>query len=191
MPRSVPKGKRKGQLWNVDYGTGYRTRKHVVSLSSFSTPREDHKRPFVALLPPTLFNGLLDQQGKYDEAESLYHQALAVFERTYGPEHYEVAVTLNNLAALAQAQGNPGKAEHLYGRALRIKEKVLGPAHPDVATTLNNLAALYHAQGQYAQAAPLYQRALTIFEEVLGPAHPTVVTCQTNCAKLLRQMERD
>lgn len=35
--------------------------------------------------------GLLDGQGQYDEAEALYQRAIAVFERTLGPEHYEIA----------------------------------------------------------------------------------------------------
>src|SRR5262249_59730025 len=38
---------------------------------------------------------LFDGQGKYDEAEMLYDHALSVFERFYGPEHFEIAVTLH------------------------------------------------------------------------------------------------
>lgn len=36
---------------------------------------------------------------------------LDIFEREYGPEQYEIAVNLNNLAALKQAQGK--RAEQL------------------------------------------------------------------------------
>ncbi|HJY83424.1 MAG TPA: tetratricopeptide repeat protein, partial [Candidatus Binatia bacterium] len=57
---------------------------------------------------------LLDGQGKYDEAEPLYRRALAVFEKTFGPQHYEVAVNCNNLAALCHAKGNDAEAEQLY-----------------------------------------------------------------------------
>src|SRR5262249_10834297 len=45
---------------------------------------------------------ILDAQGRFDEAEALYAEALAVFERIYGPEHYELAVNYNNLAAIRQ-----------------------------------------------------------------------------------------
>ncbi len=79
-----------------------------------------------------------------------------------GPEHPDVAYSLNNLAELYRAQGAYAEGEPLYQRALVIRENVLGPEHPDVATSLNNLAELYRAKGAYAEAEPLYQRALAI-----------------------------
>ena len=36
----------------------------------------------------------------------------------YGPVHYELAITFNNLAALYQAQGEAAEAEPWYLRAL-------------------------------------------------------------------------
>ena len=64
--------------------------------------------------------GLLDGQGKYDEAEALYRRALGLFEHALGPEHYEVAITCNNLAALSHTRGDNAEAESLYQRALAI-----------------------------------------------------------------------
>ncbi len=37
-------------------------------------------------------------QGEYAEAESLYRRALAIQERVLGPEHPDVAASVNNLA---------------------------------------------------------------------------------------------
>jgi tetratricopeptide (TPR) repeat protein len=108
-----------------------------------------------------------------------------------GPDHPDVATSLNNLAALYRAQGHYEEAAPLYQRALAIRERVLGPDHPDVATSLNNLAFLYQAQGRYAEAEPLYQRALAICEEVLGPAHPRVATVRENYAALREAMQSD
>jgi tetratricopeptide (TPR) repeat protein len=101
-----------------------------------------------------------------------------------------VAVTCNNLAALAHARGNDAEAERLYQRALAIKEKLLDPDHPDVVMTLNNLAVLYKSGGKYAEAELLYQRALVIFEMALGPTHPQAVTCRRNAAQLRREVQR-
>ena len=115
---------------------------------------------------------LLDGQGKYDEAEKLYRRALAVFERTYGPEHYEVAVNLNNLAALCHATGRTEEAERLYRRALSVKEKLLGTKHIDVALTLNNLAVFYNAAETFGSRTLLPPR-LAIFEDTLDPSHPS------------------
>ena len=60
----------------------------------------------------------------------MYLRALDTFERVYGPDHYEIAVNLNNLAGVRQAQGRVAEAEALYRRALAIKETLLGGDHP-------------------------------------------------------------
>ena len=75
-----------------------------------------------------------------------YKKALAITEKALGPEHPDVATSLNNLAALYESQGRYAEAEPLYKRALAIREKALGPEHPDVATSLNNLAVLYRSR---------------------------------------------
>ena len=117
-----------------------------------------------------------ETQGKYEEAEPLYQRALAIKEKALGPDHPDVATSLNNLALLYKAQGKYVEAEPLYQRALAIREKALGPEHPDVAKSLNNLAELYQDQGKYSEAEPLYQRSLAIKEKALGPEHPDVAT---------------
>jgi tetratricopeptide (TPR) repeat protein len=126
----------------------------------------------------------------YEEAERLYRRALDILERVYGPEHHEVAVTLNNLAALAHARGRNDEAETLFQRALTIKERVFGPNHPDVAMTLNNLAVFYKSLRNYERAESLYQRSLSIFERALGPDHFKVAACLDNYARLLWKMGR-
>ncbi len=61
------------------------------------------------------------------DAEPLYKRFLAILEKALGPEHPNVAMSLNNLALLYEAQGRYGDAEPLYKRSLAISEKVLGP----------------------------------------------------------------
>jgi len=130
----------------------------------------------------------LYQQGQYDQAIPLALEALRLRERALGPDHPDVASSLNNLAALYQAMGAYSQVEPLYQRALKIVEARLGPDHPYVATSLNNLAALYQAMGAYGQAEPLYQRALKIREAKLGPDHPYVATSLNNLAELYKAM---
>ena len=69
-------------------------------------------------------------------------RALAIDEKSFGPEHPNVATSLNNLAAIARATNRLAEAEPLYRRALAIDEKSFGPDHPNVAIRLNNLAQL-------------------------------------------------
>ena len=133
----------------------------------------------------------LYRQGRYDRAVVVAKKALQVAEQSMGPNHPDVATSLNNLAALYKTQGQYAQAEPLYKRSLAIREKTLGPNHPDVAQSLNNLALLYDTQGQYAQAEPLYRRALVISEKALGPNHPNVATSLENMAALYRKTGRE
>ena len=104
------------------------------------------------------------------EAIPLAERALTIRENALGPEHQDVAASLNNLAMLySDMVGDHSRAEPLYQRSLAIKEKALGPEHPDVALRLNNLARLYIAMGDYGRAEPLYQRSLSIIEKAPTP----------------------
>ncbi len=83
-------------------------------------------------------------------------------EKALGPEHPDVATSLNNLAELYNAQGRYAEAEPLYKRALAIWEKVLGPEHPNVVAGLENYAALLRETGRSAEADKLEARAKVI-----------------------------
>jgi CHAT domain-containing protein len=133
---------------------------------------------------------LYHEQGRDDDAEPLYQQALAIVEEALGRSHPEVATSLNNLAGLYRKQGRYADAEPLYKRSLAINEKAFGRDHPDVAVSLNNLAALYDSQGRYADAEPLYQRALAIREKALGAEHPDVAVSLDNLALLYHKQGR-
>ena len=61
-------------------------------------------------------------------------RALAIDEASFGPDHPNVATSLNNLAALLQATNRLSEAEPLYRRALAIDEASFGPDHPNVAS---------------------------------------------------------
>jgi tetratricopeptide (TPR) repeat protein len=126
----------------------------------------------------------LHGRGRYSDAEPLYVRALAIREKALGPEHLDLANSLNNLAELYWVQGQYAKAEPLHHRALAIREKALGPEHPDVANSLNGLAGLYRIQGKYAKAEPLYHRSLAIRERALGSEHPAVGGSLNSLAEL-------
>jgi tetratricopeptide (TPR) repeat protein len=101
----------------------------------------------------------LSEPARYAEAQPLYERELAIWEKALGPDHPDVATSLNNLALLYYAQGRYGEAQPRCERALAIREKALGPDHPDVATSLNNLAGLCDSQGLCGEAAALRARA--------------------------------
>ncbi len=135
---------------------------------------------------------LLDQAGSYlkeraqnAQAELMLQQSLAIYEKIWGPEHPDVAHSLNNLAEVYR-QGKYAQAEPLYQRALAIWEQTLGPVHPYVAIGLNNLALLYFTQGKYVQAEPLFQRAISIWEKIPGAEDPHIANSLNSLAELYR-----
>jgi tetratricopeptide (TPR) repeat protein len=117
---------------------------------------------------------LYDTLGDQGKAIGYYEQALAIWEKVYGPGHPRVAIGLNNLGFAYKALGELRKAIGYFEQALAIDEKVYGPEHPDVAIDLNNLGAAYDALGEKEKAIGYYEQALAIWEKVYGPEHPQV-----------------
>ena len=76
--------------------------------------------------------GLYRSQGRYEEAEPLYLEALDLCKRLLGDNHPSVATSLNNLAELYRSQGRYKEAEPLHLQALDLYKRLLGDNHPDV-----------------------------------------------------------
>jgi len=87
-------------------------------------------------------------QGEAVRPERLYLRALQLQQMLCGPEHPEVAHTLNNLALYYKALGRLAEARPLYERALAIFRTTQGASHDNTAATLFNLAELLKAQAK-------------------------------------------
>jgi tetratricopeptide (TPR) repeat protein len=132
----------------------------------------------------------LQDRARYQEAESLYQRALSIREQWLGPDHLDVAVTLNGLARLYYDQSKYAEAVPLYQRARVIQEQQLGSEHPEVARTLIGLAILSQEQGKYAEAEQLYLRAQRIQEQQLGPDHLDVALTLHGLANLYNRQSK-
>jgi len=152
----------------------------------------------------------LAAQGQYGEAETLHDRALAIYEKTLGPDNPLTATGWSNLGNVRYLQGKLAAAEEAHRRALAIREKVLGRDHPDTATSLNNLANVLLEQGKdvrtsgaeqlaqrrlgqvqvFSEVEGMYRRALSIQERALGPDHPAVANTLNNLSAFLDQAGR-
>src|SRR5687768_3876820 len=72
-------------------------------------------------------------------AERLLRQALSIQEASLGPQHPEVANTLNNLAIVSEMNGKLTDAEACYRRSYAIAVATLPSTDPFVATSRENL----------------------------------------------------
>jgi tetratricopeptide (TPR) repeat protein len=121
----------------------------------------------------------------YGQARLLCERALAIRENELGPEHPDVAWSLNDLGFMIERQGHFAAAQPFYERALAINEKKLGPEHLATVMNIHNLGRLLQAQGDFAGARTLQERALALNEKLLGPEHFRTVTSLSNLAILL------
>ena len=74
----------------------------------------------------TSLNNLADLyrvQGKYGEAEPLYKRSLAITEKALGPDHPDVATSLENYALLLRKMQSNAEAVELEANAKAIRDK--------------------------------------------------------------------
>ncbi|MGZ8371208.1 MAG: tetratricopeptide repeat protein, partial [Caulobacteraceae bacterium] len=99
--------------------------------------------------------------GRYDDALQMAQATLAMRERKQGPDHPEIAGTLDKLALIQLSLGDEGGAEQSYRRSLKIAEKNY-PDGPLLAQAVQNLANFYSVTGRSDDALPLFKRAAEI-----------------------------
>lgn len=131
---------------------------------------------------------LLRALERFEEAEALLREALALDEARLPGSQASVALRLNNLALLLQdAKKDAEKldeAESLLRRALALDESGEPPDKAAIARDLGNLSSLLATRGKPEEAEPLLQRALKQEKELWGPDHPNVAFQLNNLAKL-------
>ena len=117
-------------------------------------------------------------------------RAVAINEKTLGPDHVAVAVSLGNLATLLQDQGDFEGARPLLERALGLAESALGSEHPNTNRVRSNLAKALVAIGNFADAEKLGAVALALHESALGPSHAWTVDAAAVVAQALEAAGR-
>ena len=123
--------------------------------------------------------------GRYEEAETLLRAALKLLEDTLGPDHPDIAATLNSLGILRQERGDYREAESLQSRALAILRKKYGDENQDVLSIQSNLALLYQDMGKNEEAAKLMRQTLASDRKLYGNEHVNVAIDLNNLGNLL------
>jgi tetratricopeptide (TPR) repeat protein len=127
---------------------------------------------------------IVEAQGRFDEAESLFREALAILERAPERRDLEIAVALAGLGTLHARCESFDLALMPLARAVSIKRRVLNASHPDLALTLNNLAFVRERLGDTDVADALYYEAWSICATALGLQHTRTHVCRHNLDRL-------
>ena len=129
-----------------------------------------------------MYGRLFGNLGETDRALELTTAALERRRALLGPDHPDVARSLDYLATLRQNRGDYAEAESLFTAALDVRRRVLGEQHPETAESYNNLGTLYDVQGQYERGRPLIEEGLRLRRQLLGPRHVEVAQSLNNLA---------
>jgi len=127
---------------------------------------------------------LRTKQSRFEEAESLFSQALEGRQRRLGEDHPATLETINDLGLLRIEQKRYEEAEELLIKARDGRLMKLGPDHPYTLESILELAVLYKKQGDYEKAEPLLLKAVEGRRLKLGNTHPNTIKSLKNLIAL-------
>ncbi len=181
---------REGTDSNLPTATDDPTSETEALLAQAVARARDGDDPFdLAVKIETLASYHITQQS-YDAAETLYREALTIYQEFYPEAEIElpqVSTSLNNIALIYQTQGRYAEAEALYTEALENFERYItsistlgdnGYTTPQIQQSaasqrvymvplFYNLAGLYRAQGDVSQAIATLREGIAIEEASL------------------------
>lgn len=160
-----------------------RLREWVTDVTKAELEKETNAHRREALM--SNLAGIYDSLGKYDKAEALLVECLALRRGSHGENHPSTLQSMNNLAGLFNRQGRYDQSENMYVDCLTRMRAHLGNDDPDTLTCMSNLAAVYDSQGKYEQAEGIYQECLAKCRVILGDKHPDTLAAMNNLAAVL------
>jgi len=103
--------------------------------------------------------------GEYAEARARFERSLAIWEKVRGPDHPDVAVTLNRLAEVALEQERPQEMLQFLERAVGIFEAHEGVQDGEAKGRLALARALVAAGGDLERARSQANQAAEAYRE--------------------------
>jgi tetratricopeptide (TPR) repeat protein len=128
---------------------------------------------------------LLRDQGKLDEAETIWRETLRMRREVLGNAHADTQASVNNMGVILYMQGRLSEVEPYFLESLQTRRRVLGSDHKDTLSSLNNMGVLLQDQGKLSEAETYYREALEKYRVVLGDEHPNTLSSIANMGNLL------
>ena len=145
-----------------------------------------------AELAPVLINlGVVYRlQGRYDDAERVLREGIALRVATLGPEHPFVAIGQAHLGDTLVHVGRLTEARTELERALAIQRKQLPAGHLDLARSTSVLGLLECRDGHTAEGETLLREALGIRQRHLPAGHWLTASVQSALGECLAGASR-
>jgi tetratricopeptide (TPR) repeat protein len=104
---------------------------------------------------------MLFDQGRWQEAKVWAERAVAIKERTVGPDHVDTAISLTVQAGVYEELEQPEEALKLVDRALAIEERWVGPDSGLFLVSTGDRAEFLDKLGRSAEAEDLLRRVVS------------------------------
>ncbi|MGE0128903.1 MAG: tetratricopeptide repeat protein [Blastocatellales bacterium] len=163
------------------------TARELLDQGAEKVVRELKDQPEVQARLMDTIGRLYQSIGSYDRAQPLLEEALKLRRQSLGPEHPDVAASLNHLAEVVYLKGDYEGSESLFRESLAMRRKLLGVEHKDVAESLNNLASTLRERGNLGETEPLLREALAMRRKLLGEEHSDVAESLNDLGRLLSE----
>jgi serine/threonine protein kinase/Tfp pilus assembly protein PilF len=128
--------------------------------------------------------------GRYEEAERLYREALAIARQELTPDDIRIAQALSGLGATLEARSQLPEAIAAHQASVEIYRAAQGDTSMHVANCLNNLGNAKQAGGDFAGAAQAHREALNIRRTIFRPDHPDIAMSLGNLGLVLMNLDR-
>jgi tetratricopeptide (TPR) repeat protein len=121
--------------------------------------------------PPRVFEILsslavsLSRAGRVSEAESALDRARSMLTRDGHPDPVQMALLLNNYAAVRRAGGHGEEAPALLSEAIETLRSTKTPDTSLQAAIASNLGAIFQDRKQYERAAEYYRQGVELIDQ--------------------------
>lgn len=119
--------------------------------------------------------------GGSPEAISLGKQALDVAKKTFGTQHVNYGLSLNNLGWAYLMSQKYSDAEPLFRQSADVLERI---GSPEESRPLGNLVNLYSVQSKFVEAEASASRALTVISKTYGAESANAASAECGLAQL-------
>jgi tetratricopeptide (TPR) repeat protein len=128
----------------------------------------------------------LSGEGKFEEAEKLQRDAIAIFEPLLPQRALRLAMVVNDRALALWGRGDPGRAEPLLLEAIDLTRRYVPGGHPLTGAALGNLGLIHDARGDLDGAIDLYRQSIAAMESLPGPKPMEIAIAKGNISTALR-----
>lgn len=107
---------------------------------------------------------------RFEEAEQLYEAALAMYHKTLGTQHADIARLLHAQAMMRDFQGQIDEAAKLFAESLEMSRSLLGPNHQFVLECMRDYSSLLARLDRFDEAESLMQQVIDKTPRLFGRA---------------------